>query len=99
MPAKLLPACCALAVFTALTALYVLGYRELYSAILYGWGIIPYRFPFVDFHNYLAAWECTRQGIDVIVTNPCDDLGRVFVYGPAWLSFSFVPMGTADVWW
>lgn len=97
--ARTLPSLCALAVFAAMAALYLFGARDLYSAILWRWGFTVWSFPFLDFQNSLAAWECTRMGLDVTVSNPCDALGRVHNYGPIWMAFSFVPLGTGDLWW
>ena len=33
------------------------------------------------------------------MSDPCDALGRVHNYGPIWMAFSFVPLGTDDLWW
>ena len=60
--ARTLPSLCALAVFAAMAALYLFGARDLYSAILWRWGFTVWSFPFLDFQNSLAAWECTRMG-------------------------------------
>ena len=96
---RLLPSLCALSVFGAMTLLYLFGPRQLYMTILQYAGLEPYRFPFLDIHNSLAAWQCTRQGIDVIASNPCDDLNRGYTYGPWWMALSFIPLGVADTGW
>jgi hypothetical protein len=96
---RLLPALCVLSAFAGIALLYLFGPRELYIAILEHSGFNPYKFPFLDFHGGLAAWECARQGIDVVVTDPCDVLRRPYNYGPIWMAFSFIPLGTADTAW
>ncbi len=78
-------------VFIALYGLYAFGQEALYRAILSGWGVVPFDFPFLDIHGVLSSLECWRQGVDVYVTNPCDVLGRVFFYSPALLWAS--PLG------
>ena len=83
----------ALAVFLGLTCLYAYGSGELYEDILLSYGIVPFRFPFVDISGSLAAWECARQGIDVILSNPCDALNRGYNYSPIWLAAAGIPCG------
>jgi hypothetical protein len=75
-------------------ALYVLGYRDQYHALLQAWGAAPFRFPFLDMHGVDAAIECHRLGIDVFVVNPCDVLWRVHPYSPVWLWLSVIPITT-----
>jgi hypothetical protein len=82
-------------VFAALAALYVAGDHALYARIIATWGVIPFRFPFLDTDTVLSALRCRRQGVDVFVTNPCDALGRVFDYSPIWLAASSLPVTTA----
>ena len=94
--ARICPAASALAVFLAMSWLYRQGYTETYYAILRGWGIEPFRFPFVDASGWLAAWECTRQGVDVIPFDPCDVLQRGYSSSPLWLALAGVPLGVAD---
>ena len=86
----------ALLVFFALSLLYVYGDRSLYFALLESWGAAPFSFPFLDISGSLAAWECARQGIDVIVADPCDVLQRSYSYSPIWMSWSAIPLGVAD---
>src|SRR5437763_6646926 len=86
----------ALLVFFALSLLYLYGDRGLYFALLEYWGIDPFRFPFLDTSGALAAWECARQGIDVIVSDPCDVLKRPYNYSPIWMSWSGIPLSVAD---
>jgi hypothetical protein len=54
-------------------------------------GIVPFRYPFLDFQFFLASVDCWQHGIDVYVTNPCDVLGGRFDYPPLWLRFTFLP--------
>jgi hypothetical protein len=56
------------------------------------WGLQPFRFPFLDSHAVLAAIECTRQGYDVYVANPCDVLTRPHVYSPLFLEAAILPV-------
>src|SRR3977135_16794 len=86
----------ALLVFFALSLLYLYGDRGSYFALLEYWGIEPFRFPFLDISGSLAVWECARQGLDVIVSDPCDVLQRSYSYSPIWMSWSMVPLGLAD---
>jgi hypothetical protein len=86
----------ALLVFFALSLLYLYGDRGSYFALLEYWGIEPFRFPFLDISGSLAAWECARQGIDVIVADPCDVLQRSYSYSPIWMSWSAIPLGVSD---
>jgi hypothetical protein len=90
-----IPACVALCSFLAVSAIYLLGHTDAYRAILYAWGIVPFEFPFVDISGPLAAWDCTRLGIDVIEHDPCDVLGRGYTYSPLWMAGSFIPLGTS----
>src|SRR6185436_16646936 len=90
---RFLPSLCAMTVFIAMTLLYLFGPHELYISILQYYGLFePGQVPFLDFQNSLAAWECTRQGFDVIQSNPCDILNRPYNYGPWWMAFSFIPL-------
>jgi hypothetical protein len=86
----------ALLVFFALSLLYLCGDRSFYFTLLENWGIDPFRFPFLDMSGALAAWECARHGIDVIVSDPCDVLQRSYNYSPIWMSWSAIPLGIAD---
>jgi hypothetical protein len=86
----------ALAVFLGMSWLYASGDKELYENILRLFGIIPFRFPFVDISGSLAAWECARQGVDVIVDDPCDVLGRGYTYSPLWMAAAGIPLGVGD---
>ena len=99
MPAwlcRFVPAGSALAVFLAMSWLYRQGHREVYDDILQSWGIVPFQFPFLDISGWLAAWECARQGIDVVSFDPCDMLSRGYGSSPLWLAAAGVPLGVAN---
>jgi hypothetical protein len=76
--------------------LYRWGSPALYEDILRWYGVVPFRFPFVDISGSLAAWECARQGVDVILSDPCDVLNRGYNYSPIWMAASAIPLGAAD---
>ena len=93
---RVFPSGAALAAFAVLTILYLSGHHALYARVLAGWGVEPFRFPFLDASGALAAWDCTRLGIDVIAHNPCDVLDRSYNYSPLWMSLAAVPLGRTD---
>jgi hypothetical protein len=72
------------------------GHTEVYDDILRSWGIEPFQFPFLDISGWLAVWECTRQGIDVVSFDPCDILFRGYGSSPLWLAAAGVPLGVAN---
>ncbi len=74
-----------LAGFGVLAGLWALGWREIYGAVFRTLGVAWFPMPFVDTHYLFSVAECHRRGIDVLVENPCDVLGRVFDYSPLWL--------------
>src|SRR6266566_4516532 len=86
----------ALAMFLVMSWLYACGDKDLYENILTSYGVLPFRFPFVDISGALAAWECARQGVDVIVADPCDVLGRGYTYSPLWMAAAGIPLGVGD---
>jgi len=88
-----IPSLVALCLFFGISAIYLLGHDDAYRAILRGYGIDPFKFPFVDISGSLAAWDCTRLGIDVVEHDPCDVLGRGYNYSPLWMALSFLPLG------
>lgn len=91
---RALPGGALVATFSTLSALFVLGDADAYQAILLATGIRPFYFPFLDAHGILATAECHRQGIDVLVRNPCDVLGRTLDYSPFWLITAKLGIGT-----
>ena len=80
------------AVFLALMAALYLGAIALYRAIIIGWGIEPFAYPFVDTDTVLSAVRCLRAGVDVYVANPCDPLARVYDYSPLWMALAVLPV-------
>jgi hypothetical protein len=99
MPARLcrfIPTGSALAVFLAMSWVYRQGDREVYDDILRFWGIVPFQFPFLDISGWLAAWECARQGIDVISFDPCDPMFRGYGSSPLWLAAAGVPLSVGN---
>jgi hypothetical protein len=90
---RAIPSLVALCLFLVISAIYLLGHDDAYRAILRTYGIDPFKFPFVDISGSLAAWDCTRLGIDVVEHDPCDVLGRGYNYSPLWMAASFIPLG------
>lgn len=82
--------------FLGMSYLYKSGYADVYETVLRSYGVVPFRFPFVDISGALAAWECARQGIDVISSTPCDVLHRSFNYSPLWTAAAGIPLKVAD---
>jgi len=80
-----------LAIYGGLFALWASGDQALYAGVLRLFGVLPHDFPFLDLDNVFAAAECQARGIDPILTNPCDVLGRTLSYPPTWLVI--VPAG------
>jgi len=91
---RYIPGLALAASFSALSALFVLGNSAAYEGILLQMGIHPFYFPFLDTHGILATAECHREGIDVLVRNPCDVLGRTLDYSPFWLITAAFGIGT-----
>jgi hypothetical protein len=87
----------ALAVFLAMSWLYRQGHKEVYDDILRYWGVVPFRIPFLDISFVLAAWDCVRQGWDVMSDNPCDLLHLSFNYSPLWLAAVALPLSLRDI--
>ena len=50
-----------------------------------------------DLHAILSATECHQRGINVFVTNPCDALGRVHVYGSIWFKLNILGINQSDL--
>ncbi len=68
----------------------------MYDGILQTWGIVPFQFPFLDISGWLAVWDCSRQGIDVVSFDPCDVLYRGYGSSPLLLAAAGVPLGVAN---
>src|SRR5258708_894732 len=77
--------------FLSIAAVYVAA-PGLYAGLMQVWGISVFDFPFLDLHALISALECKRQGFDVMLSNPCDVLGRPFLYSPLWLEASILPI-------
>ena len=73
--------------------LWLVGDHSAYDRLLTFWGMRPFSFPFVDVSGSLAAWECARKGVDVIVADPCDVLHRPYNYSPFWMDIAWIPLG------
>jgi hypothetical protein len=65
---------------------------------------VPTAFPrFLDTRVIVSGWECTRDGLDVLVENPCDPWQRPTNYPRIWMAMaplgldesSAVPLGVA----
>jgi hypothetical protein len=78
-----------------LFAFFYGAHAHLYFAILRGWGLDPFRFPFLDSHAVTSSLECARRGFDPYLHNPCDVLTRAFVYSPMILDAAFLPVTVA----
>jgi len=66
---------------------------SLYERVLFGWGIRPFRYPFLDWEYLPEGAACWRQGVDVYVATSCDVLNRPHNYSPLWLRAWFLPTG------
>jgi hypothetical protein len=51
---------------------------------------------FADLRAYTSGWECTRDGIDVFVANPCDPWGRALVPPRLPESLAFLGLGESS---
>jgi hypothetical protein len=76
----------------ALSIILYFWARPVYDLALTWWGIEPFQSPFLDTGAIIAAVECSRHGVDVYLSNPCDVLGRLHVYAPLWLAASVLPV-------
>ncbi len=77
--------------FLVMFLLYATGHDAAYNAIFREWGVVtgfPKYQPFIDLQGALSGVECHRRGIDVFMQNPCDALGRVYLYSPLLLHLS-----------
>jgi hypothetical protein len=94
-PNVVVPAC-VFAAILGFVGLYVLD-RALYFSILGLWAFSPFKYPFIDAEYIGEAIKCWHQGVDIYLSNPCDELGRLFDYSPLWLRMSFWPTDGAWV--
>jgi hypothetical protein len=94
--ARFVPSLAGLAALALVAALWLAGAHTTYDDLLTLWGMVPFREPFLDIDGPLSALDCARQGMDVILANPCDILQRPYNYSPFWLSFVWVPLGGDD---
>lgn len=92
---RIVPATAAALVFAVMTALYATGRLVAYEETLRGFGVDPFRFPFVDVETVLSAVRCLKQGVDVLASNPCDPVRRTFDYSPLWLLLAKLPVTEA----
>src|SRR5439155_7123012 len=51
---------------------------------------------FLDLRSVTSAWECTRKGIEVLASNPCDPWGRPANYPRLWLVPSSLGLGQSS---
>lgn len=86
----------ALCLFAVFASLWAFAAAPTYVSALSFFGISAGPIPFVDMHAVLAAAECSRQGLDVYVSNPCDILQRTHTYSPLWLTITPASWGTKD---
>ena len=56
-------------------------------------------FGFLDMRSLTTAWECTRDGIDVLPANPCDPSGRPANYPRIWLWPADLGLGDGSTAW
>jgi hypothetical protein len=62
----------------------VLLWRGGHSA--WGWFQVPETSPsFLDLRSITSGWVCTRRGVDVLVSNPCDPFPRPANYPRIWM--------------
>ena len=79
----------ALSLLAIMSLLYLVArplYRHLLTAVMRH----PFRTPFFDLEYLLTTNTCWRRGIDVYVSNPCDQLNRPMGYSPLWLRLGFL---------
>jgi hypothetical protein len=96
---RIAPSLAGLIVLAVFAGLWFGGALPTYNQLLFAWGIYPFRFPFLDIDGSLAAWDCSRAGVDVILGDPCDVLGRQYSYSPFWMTIDWIPLGRADRVW
>ncbi|MGZ4384808.1 MAG: glycosyltransferase 87 family protein [Gaiellaceae bacterium] len=52
--------------------------------------------PFIDLLNVTSGWECTRRGVAVLASNPCDPTGRPANYPTIWMWPSGLGLGPRE---
>ena len=52
---------------------------------------------FADLHGVISASDCYRMGVDVYISNPCDQWNRVHAYGSPWLGLSSFGIDGGDL--
>src|SRR6185437_4206543 len=92
---RYVPGAILVAAFLVLSVLFLSGNTAAYRGVLSQMGFRPFDFPFLDMHGVLATAECSRRGIDVVTSNPCDVLGRTLDYSPFWLVTAFIGIDTS----
>jgi hypothetical protein len=96
---RIAPSLVGLVAFAIVIGLHLGGEHSAYNRLLIFWGVVPFRYPFVDLDGSLAAWDCARKGVDVIISNPCDVLARGYNYSPFWMTLDWIPLGRLDRVW
>ena len=96
---SVVPGLAGLVAFAIMAGLFWGGAHGTYNHLLTLWGIEPFRYPFVDLDGSLAAWDCARRGVDVIISDPCDVLARGYTYSPFWMTIDWIPLGRPDRVW
>lgn len=86
--------------YTALPTVLVSAYLAFVYAVgaPEGWrdlGVPGQRLSFFDLRSVTSAWVCTRKGLAVLPTNPCDPEGRPANYPRIWLLPSHLGLGEA----
>jgi hypothetical protein len=97
--ARWFPSCIGLVAFVFFAILWLTGRHDAYFSALDTWGIVAFRFPFLDIGGGLSAWDCARQGIDIMAANPCDPLARPYNLSPFWITIDWIPLGLKDRGW
>ncbi len=90
--ARIAPSLVGIIALALVSALWLVGDHSAYDRLLSLWGIRPFSFPFVDLSGSLAAWECARKGIDVVIADPCDVLNRGYNFSPFWMDIASIPL-------
>jgi hypothetical protein len=73
------------AVIAVLFAVMLLLPEHLRDQAWTAMGVSPLNPPFSDTRAITASWQCTREGVDILVRNPCDPWGRIMQYPKIWM--------------